>query len=157
MLLFIIAIILLGIGAYTDIKYRKASNWLWVVMGGIGTLSILAHPLNLIYILMMFIILGAMFTMFFLLPMGGADIKALMALAILFPYPLGDGWFPPVYLILAYATFITVLCVPYVKWKHAELDLKDILNKYPFPFIASILGAVVLLMVVDDVFAIMLG
>jgi len=88
---FIVGISILSYASYTDIKTRRASNMLWVIMGVIGAVLLLIQYLtvnfeNPYYLLFIPIMIGLMFALFQLrLIFGGADAKALMALAILVP------------------------------------------------------------------------
>jgi len=90
--------------SYTDIKTRRASNMLWVIMGIIGAILLAVQYVtvgfeNPYYLLFIPIMIGLMFALFQLrLIFGGADAKALMALAILVPikpeilqFPLFEG------------------------------------------------------------------
>lgn len=83
--------IILSYASFTDIKTRRASNFLWVIMGAIGAILLVVQYLidgfdNLFYLLFIPIMIGLMYTLFQLrLIFGGADAKALMALAILVP------------------------------------------------------------------------
>jgi preflagellin peptidase FlaK len=100
----------LGLGAsvltfasYTDWRWRRAPNALWLLLGGAGLLLIAAQaatepgllarraPLLLVDLLFA----GLVFAFFRLgLLAGGADAKALMSLALLLPWPLALGSFP---------------------------------------------------------------
>ncbi len=87
----LVGIIILFYASYTDIKTRRASNMLWVIMGSIGVILLAAQWFtigfeNPYYLLFIPIMIGLMFALFQLrLIFGGADAKALMALAILVP------------------------------------------------------------------------
>ena len=103
----LVGIIILFYASYTDIKTRRASNMLWVIMGSIGVILLVVQyfivgfksPHDLYYLLFIPIMIGLMFALFQLrLIFGGADAKALMALAILVPlkpeilqFPLFEG------------------------------------------------------------------
>ena len=100
----LVGIIILFYASYTDIKTRRASNMLWVIMGSIGAILLVVQWFtigfeNPYYLLFIPIMIGLMFAMFQLrLIFGGADAKALMALAILVPlkpeilqFPLFEG------------------------------------------------------------------
>ena len=95
---------ILFFASYTDIKTRRASNMLWVIMGIIGAILLAVQYVtvgfeNPYYLLFIPIMIGLMFALFQLrLIFGGADAKALMALAILVPikpeilqFPLFEG------------------------------------------------------------------
>ena len=87
----LVGIIILFYASYTDIKTRRASNMLWVIMGSIGAILLAVQWFttgfeNPYYLLFIPIMIGLMFALFQLrLIFGGADAKALMALAILVP------------------------------------------------------------------------
>jgi preflagellin peptidase FlaK len=81
----------LGYASYTDIKTRRAANYLWLMMGvGGGLLLIIQYiftgfenPYYLLFIPLMIMFIYLLFQL--RLVFGGADAKALMALAILLP------------------------------------------------------------------------
>ena len=83
--------ILLAYASYTDIKTRRAADRLWIIMGIVGLILLIIQYLdggfpNLWYLLFIPIMIALMYTFFQLgLLFGGADAKALMALAILVP------------------------------------------------------------------------
>jgi len=87
----IIGITILGYASYTDIKTRKASNINWLVMGSIAAILLLLQYIivgfdNLYYLLFIPIMIILIYVLFQLrLIFGGADAKALMAIAILLP------------------------------------------------------------------------
>ncbi len=90
-----IGVIILAYASYTDIKTRRASNYLWVILGIIGGI-LLAIQLFLMpqeefefykfYLIFIPVMIGLVYLLFQLrLIFGGADAKALMAIAILVP------------------------------------------------------------------------
>jgi len=98
---------ILAYASYTDIKTRRAANYLWVIMGAIGAVLLLVQYLTigfaniwyLVFIPIMILLIYAFFQMRLLF--GGADAKALMALAILIPiqpsirnYPIWTSFWP---------------------------------------------------------------
>ena len=92
----IVGIVILGYASYTDIKTRRASNMLWVIMGIAGGILLLTEYLTtnsfddgrIIYLIFIPIMIVMVYIMFQMrLIFGGADAKALMALAILLPLP----------------------------------------------------------------------
>jgi preflagellin peptidase FlaK len=86
--------------SYTDIKTRRASNVLWLIMGAIGgvLLGIQYFTLgseNPYYLLFIPIMIGLVYLLFQMrLIFGGADAKALMAIAILVPLQPSIEQFP---------------------------------------------------------------
>jgi preflagellin peptidase FlaK len=78
--------------SYTDIKTRRASNILWLIMGSIGGILLLVQYFyigfeNIIYLIFIPLMIGFVYLLFQLrLIFGGADAKALMAIAILVPF-----------------------------------------------------------------------
>ena len=88
----ITGVAILSYASYTDIKTRKASNINWLVMGGIGGILLLVQYFTvgfgtqinyLIFIPIMIVLVYVLFQL--RLIFGGADAKALMAIAILVP------------------------------------------------------------------------
>ena len=97
-----VGVVILGYASYTDIKTRRASNMLWVIMGGIGGVILVIHFFTtdafegdyvyyLVFIPVMIVLVYILFQL--RLIFGGADAKALMALAILLPLPT-LSWIP---------------------------------------------------------------
>ncbi len=86
-----VGIIILSYASYTDIKTRRASNMLWVIMGSVGAILLVTQYFtaefeNVIYLAFVPIWIVFMYVLFQLrLMFGGADAKALMTLAILVP------------------------------------------------------------------------
>jgi preflagellin peptidase FlaK len=109
--------ILLAYASYTDIKTRRAADILWVIMGIIGAILLLIQYLGegfpnlwyLIFIPIMIVLMYAFFQMRLLF--GGADAKALMALAILVPIQPLIGFFPlwPSYLPGSWSIFANAI------------------------------------------------
>lgn len=91
---------ILAYASYTDIKTRRAANYLWVIMGAIGAILLVVQYLTigfeniwyLVFIPIMILLMYAFFQMRLLF--GGADAKALMAIAILLPIQPSIGTFP---------------------------------------------------------------
>ena len=84
--------IILFYASYTDIKTRRASNMLWLIMGSVGAILLLIQFFtigfgdNMMYLLFIPVMMGLMYVFFQLrLIFGGADAKAIMAIAILVP------------------------------------------------------------------------
>ncbi len=101
-----VGITILFYASYTDIKTRRASNMLWVIMGSIGVILLVIQYFTIgfeypyyLYLLFIPIMIGLMFALLqLMLIFGGADAKALMALAILVPlkpeilqFPIFEG------------------------------------------------------------------
>jgi len=89
----IVGITILGYASYTDIKTRRASNILWFIMGGIGGILLAIQYFTIgfgdktNYLIFIPIMIGLVYVLFQLrLIFGGADAKALMAIAILVPF-----------------------------------------------------------------------
>ena len=86
-----VGFLILLIASYTDIKTRRASNILWVIMAIVGAILIAIQYFDPgfenIYILIFIpIMIGLVYLLFQLgLIFGGADAKALMAISILVP------------------------------------------------------------------------
>ena len=92
----IIATIILGYSCVTDWKVRRAPNELWYILGGIGLLFALygfwQNNFDLNYVLWMVVgilfIYALVYMIFRVGGFGGADAKALIAIAIMFPAPM---------------------------------------------------------------------
>jgi preflagellin peptidase FlaK len=87
-----VGIFILLYASYTDIKTRRASNFLWIIMGLAGGILLLAQYFligfeNILMLIFVPIMIGFVYLLFqFRLLYGGADAKALMALTILVPF-----------------------------------------------------------------------
>ena len=96
----VIGISILSYASYTDIKTRRASNILWIIMGVIGAILLIIQYFtigfeNMYYLLFIPIMIGLVYVLFQLrLIFGGADAKALMAIAILVPIEPAIGQIP---------------------------------------------------------------
>jgi archaeal preflagellin peptidase FlaK len=111
--------ILLAYASYTDIKTRRAANFLWVIIGVVGLILLIIQYLdggfpNIWYLVFVPIMIALMYLFYQLrLLFGGADAKALMALAILVPiqpligtFPLWKSLLPGSWTIFANATIL---------------------------------------------------
>ncbi len=103
----LIGTLILAYASYTDIKTRRAANYLWIAMAAIGGILLIIQYLttgisNIMLLIMIPIWIGLMWLFFQLrLLFGGADAKALMAIGLLVPfhpvinsYPLWDSVIP---------------------------------------------------------------
>jgi preflagellin peptidase FlaK len=117
----ITGIVLLSYSSYTDIKTRRAANILWIIMAVIGSvLLVIQYAVvgfsNIWYLVFIPIMIALMYLFFQMrLLFGGADAKALMALAILVPLqpallgeqlPLWKSFMPGSWIIFANATIL---------------------------------------------------
>lgn len=88
----ILGTIILLYASYTDIKTRHASNILWIIMGTTGVILLVLQYVffgftNYYYLVFIPIIIALMYALFQMrLIFGGADAKAMMALAVLVPF-----------------------------------------------------------------------
>ena len=111
--------ILLAYASYTDIKTRRAANILWILMALVGIILLTIQYLeggypNIYYLAFIPLMIGLMYLFFQMrLLFGGADAKALMALAILMPiqphigeFPLWTSFLPGSWTIFANATIL---------------------------------------------------
>lgn len=87
---FLVGAVVLIYASYTDIKTRTAENYLWVIMAGAGAILLLIQHifysisfLDLLFIPVMILLVFLLYQL--RLIFGGADAKALMAIAVLFP------------------------------------------------------------------------
>ena len=97
----IIGITILSYASFTDIKTRRASNLNWLILGLIGGILLVIQYFTvgfgqyLNYLIFIPVMIGLVYLLFQLrLIFGGADAKALMALAILAPIPPSIYQFP---------------------------------------------------------------
>lgn len=110
----VVGTIILSYASYTDIKTRLASNMLWVLMGSIGAILLVTQYFtigleNTTYLIFVPIMIALMYVLFQMrLIFGGADAKALMALAILVPlhptinsFPLWQSFMPAPWIIFS--------------------------------------------------------
>lgn len=102
----LLAVPLLGWAALRDIRTRRVPNWVWYVLGGLGVVLLAADLVRLApfddsfarlelirIILSLGLVVPLAYGFWRLGGFGGADAKALMALAVLFPtYP---AYYPP--------------------------------------------------------------
>lgn len=97
----IIGVIILSYASFTDVKTRRASNYLWLIMGSIGGILLAIQYFTIgfedktFYLIFIPIMIGLVYVLFQMrLIFGGADAKALMALAILLPLQPSINQFP---------------------------------------------------------------
>lgn len=95
-----ICLVILGYSCVTDWKTRRAPNRLWYIMGGIGLVLglyqlysvnferslVLSWVLGFGFIFVLMYLLFYLFQYLGMTGIGGADVKALMAIALMFPY-----------------------------------------------------------------------
>ncbi len=100
----VISVLILGYSCVTDLKVRRAPNRLWYFMGAVGLVLggfelyasgfdrtlMFSWALGFIFIFVMMYFLYYFFQHFGMAGLGGADAKALIAVAIMFPY------YPPI-------------------------------------------------------------
>lgn len=139
--------------SYTDIKTRKASNVLWILMALIGLILLTIQYFtigfqNLYYLLFIPIMIGLFYGLYQLrLIFGGADAKALMAIAILVPIepvinqlPIWKGGIMPfswsifsnslvIFLVIPISIFLFNITKKDVKFPHAFLGYKMSIKK----------------------------
>ncbi len=145
---FVTGILILTYASYTDIRTRRASNMLWLIMGSIAVILLIVqystvgfdNPYYLIFIPIMIGLVYLLFQMRIIF--GGADAKALMAIAILAPlepsiagFPISKGSFMPfswsifqnsliVFLLIPLSLFIFNIIKRNLKFPHAFLGYK---------------------------------
>ena len=121
---FVVGTAILSYASYTDIKIRKASNKLWLIMGSVGAILLIVQYLtvpaafdNIFYLIFIPIMIALMFIFFQLrLIFGGADAKAMMAVAILVPleqsifeFPLLSSFMPFSWIIFSNSVLLFLL------------------------------------------------
>jgi len=119
-----IGVIILLYASYTDIKTRRASNILWLIMGAIGGVLLVVQYFaigfgdKINYLIFIPIMIGLVYLLFQMrLIFGGADAKALMAIAILVPlqptmsqFPLwGESMMPASWFIFSNSVILFLL------------------------------------------------
>lgn len=122
---FATGVFILLYASYTDIKIRQASNKLWLVMGLIAIILIIIQYFtegfeNYFYLIFIPIMIGLVYLLFQLrIIFGGADAKAIMAIAILAPlepsivgFPLVKGAFMPFSWTIFQNSLIMFLFIP---------------------------------------------
>jgi preflagellin peptidase FlaK len=142
----IVGLSILFYASYTDIKTRRASNLLWLIMGSIGGILLAVQYFTIgfedkiFYLIFIPIMIGLVYVLFQLrLIFGGADAKALMALAILLPlqpsiyqFPLwGESFMPAPWTIFS-NSIVLFLFIP-LSLIIFNLVKKDI--KFPYIFL----------------------
>lgn len=96
----VVGAVILSYASYTDIKTRKASNMLWLIMGSVGGILLVVQFFtidfeDIKFLIFIPIMIGFFYVLFQLrLIFGGADAKALMALSILAPLQPSINNFP---------------------------------------------------------------
>jgi preflagellin peptidase FlaK len=139
----IIGIIILSYASYTDIKTRKASDILWLIMGLSGLILIIIQYFtigfeNIMYLLFIPAMIGLFYVFFQLrLIFGGADAKALMAIAILAPiepsilqFPICKGSIMPFSWSIFSNSLVIFLFIPL-----SLLVINIIRGDFKFPYI----------------------
>lgn len=122
----IVGATILTYASYTDIKTRKASNLLWIIIGAVGVLLLIIQYYTIgfgdktLYLVFIPIMIGLMYAFFQMgLIFGGADAKAIMSLAILLPlepsilnFPLWKGSPMPFSWVIFSNSVVLFLCIP---------------------------------------------
>jgi len=162
LLRFLVGFSVLFYASYTDLKIRKASNYLWLIMGSTGgVLLIIEYILfggfgnQIMYLVFIPIIIIIMYVFFQLrLLFGGADAKAMMAIAILTPFtptlfslPLYTSVLPfswvifsnaiILFLLIPLGLFVYNLSKKNVRFPHCflgyQMELEDAREKFVWP------------------------
>lgn len=158
---FLVGVLILSYASYTDIKTRRAPNILWVIMGSIGGVFLIIQYVltgfsnQLMYLVFIPIMMFLMYVLFQIgLIFGGADAKALMALAILVPvlpnlygFPLAFSFMPYSWVIFSNSVVVflalplTLFIYNIVKGNRVfpqcflgyPLNLKDAKHRFVWP------------------------
>lgn len=149
MIRYVIAFVVLAIGAYTDLKERKASNYLWITISCVGLLYILLTEIQIMYLGAAVLIILLSLTLYKYGPVGGADVKAIISLSIMFPYPSFGDPLPPIYFILMIAAIVNLQALPIVKYFNNEMKYSEIMLRYKFPFVASLFVGLLVFIILD--------
>jgi preflagellin peptidase FlaK len=81
----IMGVALLSYASYTDWKLRKVNNKIWLIMGLGGIVCIFLSDFDVWILVPILLMTGIALLIYFLTLFGGADIKAIIAIAILVP------------------------------------------------------------------------
>ena len=135
---FIVGLTILSYACYTDVRTRHASNYLWLLMGVVGSLLLLLqyvtvgfdNVLILSVIPMMFILSYVIFQSGLLF--AGADTKALMSLSILVPFYVVNVFLLSILFILLVIPFLLL-------YYHKKYSVLYLMTKYRYPFMVNIL------------------
>lgn len=127
---FAFGFILLGIGAYTDYKTRTAPNDLWILMGSYGVMFSMME-IQWLYMLPNLIMILLMLVLYRLKKMGGADVKAMMGIAILTPFLLMDTLLWSMIVLL-----ISIILLYLIN--HKKYSLWQLGTQYPYPFLVPL-------------------
>lgn len=140
----IIGIIILSYASYTDLKTRRASNILWVILAATGIILLAIQYFtigfeNYYYVLFIPLMIGLFYFLFQMgLIFGGADAKALMAIAILVPIQPEIAQFPiwhtmmPFSFVILFNSLLLFLAIPITLFIF-NITKKDI--KFPHSFL----------------------
>ena len=83
----ILGCIILSYASYTDLKYREASNKLWLIMGIAGIVLLFYENKEWEKIVISLSISFPLAFLLYFFGMGGADVKAMWGISILSPLP----------------------------------------------------------------------
>ena len=113
----IMGVLLLSYASYTDWKFRKVDNKIWIIMGLGGFMLILLSDFDIWILLPIFTMIVIAFIIYILNMFGGADIKAIIAISILtplwpeldiIPYKSSPYFFPLVIFINSLILFLAI-------------------------------------------------
>ena len=90
---FAVGIAILSYAAYSDFKYREASDKLWLIMGGIGILLLAIEGTDLQKVAISIAVSFPLALLLYFFGMGGADVKAMWGIALLSPLPPNFSYF----------------------------------------------------------------
>jgi preflagellin peptidase FlaK len=158
---FITGVVILLYASYTDIKTRRASNVLWLIMGTVAGILLIVQYFtegfnNIYYIAFIPVMIGLLYLLFQMrIIFGGADAKALMAIAILVPIepsiielPIYKGSFMPfswsifqnsliIFLLIPLSIFVYNIFKRNIQVPHAflgyKIDIKLAKKKFVWP------------------------
>jgi preflagellin peptidase FlaK len=104
-----VGLLILGYAAYRDVKTREASNRLWLIMGGCGAVLLVVERPDILLTAVSIGVTVPFALLLYVFGMGGADVKAMWALAVLVPLPPDVGSFPLVEVIIPVFPFVILL------------------------------------------------
>ncbi|MEE9352834.1 MAG: prepilin peptidase [Candidatus Thorarchaeota archaeon] len=144
---FVLAIILLLVFSFFDIKERKVSNGVLLAGGLVGcVVSILTGQLFgrlVLYISALTFVLALSYLLFRLGALGGADVKALLVVTITCPGLVYGHWENQIYegIMISAIEILVMILLGYSYWLIHRHSSRTISRKRTVPLLPLLLGA----------------